>query len=85
MSVQGASAAEVFHSRWFPVMDAGTVIRVHGGSWIIQTCKHIRAADFISHFQGSKKDIPTGVNLKEGYTLERVSVSLVLFTFLQVT
>lgn len=66
-------------------MDAGTVIRVHGGSRIIQTLKDIGAADFISHFQGSKKDIPTSVNLKEGYTLERVSISLVLFTFLQVT
>lgn len=67
--IQSASAVEVSGGCRDSVMDAGAIVGIHGGSRVICVGEHIRAADFIPHFQGGKEYISTGIDLKKKQAL----------------
>lgn len=46
------------------VLDAGTVIRVHGGLGVTHTREHLGAAGLIPDFQGAEENIAMGVDLR---------------------
>lgn len=45
------------------VLDAGTVVRVHGGLGVTHTREHLGAAGLVPDFQGAEENIAMGIDL----------------------
>lgn len=48
-----------------PVLDAGAVVRVHGGLGVSHAREHFRAARLVPDFQGAEENVAVGVDLTE--------------------
>lgn len=47
------------------VLDAGTVVRVHGGLGVAPAREHFRAASLVPDLQGAEENVAVGVHLTE--------------------
>lgn len=47
------------------VLDAGAVVRVHGGLGVAHAREHFRAARLVPDFQGAEENVAVGVDLTE--------------------
>lgn len=50
-------------AQWLAVLDAGAVVRVHGGLGVTYTCEHLGATGLVPDFQGAEENIAVGINL----------------------
>lgn len=64
--VQSTPTVEVSAGSGSSVLQVGTVVQVCGGLGVTEAHEHVRAADVISHFKGTKKHVSMGINLHQG-------------------
>lgn len=60
-------------AQWLAVLDAGAVVRVHGGLGVTYTCEHLGATGLVPDFQGAEENIAVGINLRAEKTMLRCS------------
>lgn len=51
-------------AQWLAVLDAGTVVWVHGGLGVTYTREHLGATGLVPDFQGAEENIAVSVNLR---------------------